>query len=171
MELDEKSIDEQEIQQAFYKFRVAYNLYGKKYNAGGVSFNEVSDLQDRLFENMTKTKFTNSYQRWNQDDDSCLLKMWNAGASMKVIEQVLSRSEKACNSRISRLRHDKLLESIPNFFDELSAKLDIDPRLLQNAVDVILDNKNYEEFRKRVDVNVSKNVDSKVIDLGRVVGK
>lgn len=154
--LDQKEVDEKNLQELFYKFRKSYSLYSKRYNLDDGSYDDLCNLQDKLFKDMTKTKFTNSYQKWNPDDDYCLLKMWNSGTSVRVIERVLNRSEKACSSRVSRLRHDKLLESIPTFFDELSARLDVDPRMLQNAVDVILDNKKYEEFKRRADVNVSK---------------
>ena len=35
--------------------------------------------------------------------------------------------------------------------NELSAKLDIDPRVLKNKVDVILDDEKYRELKGRVD--------------------
>jgi len=107
---------------------------------------------------MTKTKFTNSYQKWTRDDDFCLLRMWNSGTPMIEIERVLNRSENACESRVHRLRHDQLIGSINEFFDELSAKLDIDPRVLKNKVDVILDDEKYRELKGRVDSRLDDTV-------------
>ena len=45
-----------------------------------------------------------------------------------------------------------------NFFDEFSAKLDIDPRVLKNKVDVILDDEKYRELKGRVDSRLDDTV-------------
>ena len=79
---------------ASYRFRKSYLLTSKRYNLDGVSYNELCELQDGFFKNMTKTKFTNSCQKWTRDDDFCLLWMWNNGTPMIEIERVLNRSEK-----------------------------------------------------------------------------
>ena len=81
---------------------------------------------------------------------------------MIEIERVLNRSENAWESRVYRLRHDQLIGSIngfcDEFFDELSAKLDIDPRELKNKVDVILDDEKYRELKGRVDSRLDDTV-------------
>ena len=73
---------------------------------------------------------------------------------MIEIARVLNRSENACESRVHRLRHDQLIGSI----NELSAKLDIDPRVLKNKVDVILDDEKYRELKGRVDSRLDDTV-------------
>jgi len=77
---------------------------------------------------------------------------------MIEIERVLNRSENAWESRVHRLRHDQLIGSINGFFDGLSAKLDIDPRVLKNKVDVILDDEKYRELKGRVDSRLDDTV-------------
>jgi len=51
-----------------------------------------------------------------------------------------------------------LIGSINEFFDVLPAKLDIDPRVLKNKVDVILDDEKYRELKGRVDSRLDDTV-------------
>ena len=51
-----------------------------------------------------------------------------------------------------------LLDLLMNLFDEFSAKLDIDPRVLKNKVDVILDDEKYRELKERVDSRLDDTV-------------
>ena len=51
-----------------------------------------------------------------------------------------------------------MIGSINELFDELSAKLDIDPRELKNKVDVILDDEKYRELKGRVDSRLDDTV-------------
>ena len=60
--------------------------------------------------------------------------------------------------RVHRLRYDQLIGSINEFFDVLPAKLDIDPRVLKNKVDVILDDEKYRELKGRVDSRLDDTV-------------
>ena len=77
---------------------------------------------------------------------------------MIEIARVLNRSGNACECRVHRLRYDQLIGSINGFFDGLSAKLDIDPRVLKNKVDVILDDEKYRELKGRVDSRLDDTV-------------
>jgi len=81
---------------------------------------------------------------------------------MIEIERVLNRSENAWESRVYRLRHDQLIGSIngfcDEFFDGLSAKLDIDPGGLKNKVNVVLDGEKYKELKERVDSRLDDTV-------------
>ena len=149
-ELDKKKMDEKNLQEIFYKFRMGYQAYCKRYDLDDKSYNEVSDLQDKLFRDMAKTKYTNLYKRWTKEDDVCLLHLWSSGVPMLKIESILGRSESSCGSRLSRLRCDELVESIPHFFDELSAELNLDSRRLTNAANRILDGRKYSQLRMKV---------------------
>ena len=51
-----------------------------------------------------------------------------------------------------------MIGSINEFFDVLPAKLDIDPRVLKNKVDVILDDEKYRELKGRVDSRLDDTV-------------
>lgn len=148
--LDQKEVDEKNLQELFYKFRMGHRSYCKEHNLDDGSYDDLCDLQDKLFKNMTKSKFTNAYQKWTRYDDVCLLHLWNSGTPILKIESILGRSESSCGSRLSRLRCDELVESIPNFFAELSAELNLDNRTLVNTANRILDGRKYSELRKKV---------------------
>ena len=78
---------------------------------------------------------------------------------MIEIERVLNRSENACEMLSTSFKVWSVdWISINEFFDVLPAKLDIDPRVLKNKVDVILDDEKYRELKGRVDSRLDDTV-------------
>ena len=78
---------------------------------------------------------------------------------MIEIARVLNRSENACEMSSTSFEVWSVdWISINEFFDVLPAKLDIDPRVLKNKVDVILDDEKYRELKGRVDSRLDDTV-------------
>ena len=78
---------------------------------------------------------------------------------MIEIARVLNRSENACEMLSTSFEVWSVdWISINEFFDVLPAKLDIDPRVIKNKVDVILDDEKYRELKGRVDSRLDDTV-------------